>query len=50
MTKVLNEKIDEGTLRWFGHVERMEEDKIAKRVYVLLLTQRVGHGRGGLIL
>ena len=23
--------IDEGVLRWFGHVERMEKDKIAKR-------------------
>ena len=25
---------DEGILRWFGHVERIENDKIAKRVYV----------------
>ena len=29
-----DEKIDEGVLRWFGHVERMENDRIAKRVYV----------------
>ena len=28
------ERIDEGILRWFGHVERMENDMIAKRVYV----------------
>ena len=25
---------DEGVFRWFGHVERMERDRIAKRVYV----------------
>ena len=34
MTKGLDEKIDEGVLRWFGHVKRMENDRIAKRVYV----------------
>ena len=27
-------KIDEGVLRWSGHVERMENDKITKRIYV----------------
>ena len=27
-------KIDEGVLRWFGHVERMERNRIARRVYV----------------
>ena len=30
----VNERNDEGVLRWFGYVERMEKDKIAKRVYV----------------
>ena len=34
MTKGLDEKIDEGVLRWFGHVERMKNDRIDKRVYV----------------
>ena len=34
MTKGVDEKIDEGVLRWFGHVERMEKERIAKRVYV----------------
>ena len=34
MTKGENEKIDKGILRRFGHVERMENDRIAKRVYV----------------
>ena len=32
--KGLDEKIDEGVLRWFGNVERMEMGRIAKRVYV----------------
>ena len=26
--------LDEGVLRWFGHGERMERDRITKRVYV----------------
>ena len=31
--KGLEESIDEGVLQWFGHVKRMENDRIAKRVY-----------------
>ena len=34
MTKGIDEWIDEGVLRWFGHVERMEDNRIAKRVYI----------------
>ena len=34
MAKCVDERIDEGVLRWFGHVERMENDWIAKRLYV----------------
>ena len=34
MRKDIDEKIDEGVLRWFGHGERMERDRIAKRLYV----------------
>ena len=30
----MDEKIDEGVLRCFGHVEGMENDRIARRVYV----------------
>ena len=30
----LDERIDEVVLLWFHHVERMENDRIAKRVYV----------------
>ena len=33
-TKRVDERIDEGVLRRFGHVERMEKDMIDKRVYV----------------
>ena len=33
-TESVDEKIDKGVLGWFGHVERMENDRIAKRVYV----------------
>ena len=34
MTKGLDERIDEGVLRWFDHVEKMKNDRIAKRIYV----------------
>ena len=34
MKKGLDERIDDSVLRWFGHVERMERDRIVKRVYV----------------
>ena len=33
VTKEVDERIDEGVLRWFGHVEKREKDMIAKRVY-----------------
>ena len=34
MTKGLDEKTDEGVHRWFGHVERMENDRFANIVYI----------------
>ena len=34
MRNGLDKRIDEGVLQWFGHVERMERDRIAKGVYV----------------
>ena len=30
----LDERIDEGVLWWFGHVERIERDSITKRFYI----------------
>ena len=40
ITKRVNERIDEGVFRWFDHVERMENDGIANRVYVGECTGR----------
>ena len=34
VTKEVDKKIDEGILRCFGYVEKMENDRIAKRVCV----------------
>ena len=34
VTKGVDERIDEGVLQLFGQVERMERDRITKRVYV----------------
>ena len=31
--KKVDERIDDGVLWWFGHVERIENDRIPKRVY-----------------
>ena len=41
---MIDERIYEGVFRWFGHVERMENDRIAKRVDVggLLEEKRFG--------
>ena len=30
VTNRVDERIDEGVLQWYGHVERMETDMIAK--------------------
>ena len=35
-------RIDEGVLRWFGHLERMENDRITKRVYEYADSRSVG--------
>ena len=40
----VDEKIDD-VLRWFGHVERMENDRVAKRVYVGLSASSRSEGR-----
>ena len=48
MTKEEDERIDEGVLRWFGHVERMDNNMSAKRVYVGERAESRS-GRDGLI-
>ena len=48
VTKGVDERIDEGVLRCFGHVERMENDRISNRVFVReyagSFLDRVGYG------
>ena len=34
VAKSVYERIDESILRWFGHIERMENNRIAKMVCV----------------
>ena len=29
----MSQRIDQGVLRWFRHIERMGDDRMAKRVY-----------------
>ena len=45
MRNGLDERIDEDVLRWFGHVERMEKDRIAKRIYVGVCARSHSVGR-----
>ena len=45
--KGLDETIDEGVLQWLGHVERMERDRIAKRIYVVECAGIRSAGRPG---
>ena len=35
MMKGVDERIDEAVLWWFDHVERIENDRIANRFYVV---------------
>ena len=30
---IVSQRIDQGILRWFGHVERIRDERMAKRVY-----------------
>ena len=41
----VDKRIDEDFLLWFGHVERMENDRIAKRVYVVECVHNRSVGR-----
>ena len=34
MAERVDERIEEDVLHWFSHVERMENDRIAKKLYV----------------
>ena len=53
MIKGVDKMIDEGVLQWFGDVERMGNDRIAKRFYVgesAGSRSGLGCGRNRLIL
>ena len=39
--------MDQSTLRCFGHVERMEDDRLAKKVYELEMQGPRCRGRTG---
>ena len=43
--KGVDERIEEGVLRWFVHVERMENDRISKMVYVRECAGSLSVGR-----
>ena len=38
-------KIEKSMLRWFGHVERMNEERLTKKVYKASVNDSVGRGR-----
>ncbi|CAG4960734.1 unnamed protein product [Parnassius apollo] len=38
-------RIKKGMLRWFGHVERMNEERVTKQIYMADVNGRVGKGR-----
>ena len=39
------DRIKKGTLRWFGHVERMNEERSVKRIYDAKVNGRRSRGR-----
>ena len=41
----VGERMDRGVLRWFGHVERMGEERLARRVYDSDVRGLRGRGR-----
>ena len=41
----LDKRVNESILQWFHHVERMERDRIAKRVYVVECDGSLSVGR-----
>ena len=39
------ERVKKNVLKWFGHVERMEEERLVKRVYQEMCRVTGGGGR-----
>ncbi|CAG4947225.1 unnamed protein product [Parnassius apollo] len=42
---VMTYRIKKGMLRWFGHVERMNEERVTKQIYMADVNGRIGKGR-----
>ncbi|CAG9109123.1 unnamed protein product [Plutella xylostella] len=38
-------RVEKGMLRWFGHVERMNDERVTKEIYRAKVSGRVGRGR-----
>ena len=38
-------RIEKGMLRWFGHIERMDERRLTKQIYEASVNGQVGKGR-----
>ena len=38
-------KMHKGMLRWFGHVERMEDERLTKKIYNAKACERRSRGR-----
>ena len=47
VTKGIGVRIDEDVLRWVGHVERIKDDRIVKRVYARECPGNHSVGRPG---
>ena len=43
--KVLASRVDQRVLRWFGHVERMDESRLARRVMMAVVSGGRVQGR-----
>ena len=41
----LNEKVDQSVMRWYGHMERMMEERLVKRIYRAGVGGTRGRGR-----
>ena len=41
----VQERIERNLLKWFGHVERMREERLVKRVYQAYVEGKRGRGK-----
>ena len=39
VNKGVNERINESTLRWFGHVERMNDSRLVSRMHSIFMLK-----------